>query len=1123
MARKPPCRICRTRRYRKNAMGFYVCEFGHQLEGFQEEEGEFDLNSGTLRHRRIHKQDKKRKRKDKASKILHGAKAEKLVVQSVQLVLRKQVHVLVHQLKFPPEFETVVREYWMLYINSIWRGEASTIPTSNIRDDTSKDIEDTDDEAQDADSEIRNDSQKGAGTSRTDPTKTQSGRDPNDFKDKVATETSVQDEIDKMKEYAHEYSSSSESSAGEESDSGSHNNEDAESESSDDAVDEDDGNNGDDGKRDSEENISPGRKLPWTAKHKENIPHIQYTICICFIAARHLRLPVILGDFYRWMMDGTLPYYSAFYTLPLEIRIRAGPSLRGILTPSHKGITKLHRTLTKLIGMFRSQYDWKLKTPSLQPFLFRFIKELMLPGSRDKRYFVFQFTKRRPEVLSSSLLKSQGLRNAPIGAMAIVMFLAKLFLGLDGKERYADQILLTHYHLSGNMRVLINHMKSCLPLSRRDQERMSWINTLPDEQEWIRHMDAYDQLRAQTTIPAQLGEFEELVRFNPDLYLHYIKNTASNRNTKGFHQILDVFENTDYRQRSHVDTANLEDAGRQMSFAEAFIRHLFKSVQQPSTGAKSENTVDEPPPLRTGEGFVYYSNYESGASYLGQYERLLAYAKLDIFQWDKHQFAKQDFTIPDSFDTLERIDYDKVSREEFIKRFEEKNRPVVIRGVTNDWGACKNWNVETFLKKYNSQSFKVGEDDDGNNVYIKAKYFLKYAQTDGLKDDSPLYIFDSGFVKRKLTSMQKKRMRGSSLSSSSSSEQDSPPQSTLRKGELNSRSNGVDSGSDDSDSDSGSDDDKKNGSTGTKRTRSRSGSPRNVSRKVTRVFGKRSNSRRDENGVGGADSGSERRRSKKEEHASTLLNDFTVPKYFKDDLFQLAGDRRRPPFRWFVVGGPRSGTGIHIDPLGIPKDVYDPPMKPFDREAVSWFHHVYPRFAANNFELGKKYGMIQVIQRPGETMFVPGGWPHIVMNLDFTIAVTQNFCSATNFEAVWLMTRHARPKLARKFHTEIERMFKKTGRCFYKDLLDKCRSLSYVPMLPMSTDDSSSSSSSSSDSDSIEVTSTDSESDIGEICMCHKCKKKRRKELRRASKGKETKSTLGLIKSRSPDNRKGKK
>ncbi|KAF9388178.1 hypothetical protein BGX21_000380, partial [Mortierella sp. AD011] len=150
--------------------------------------------------------------------------------------------------------------------------------------------------------------------------------------------------------------------------------------------------------------------------------------------------------------------------------------------------------------------------------------------------------------------------------------------------------------------------------------------------------------------------------------------------------------------------------------------------------------------------------------------KLRARSELDIFQWDKHQFAKQDFTIPQSYDTLKRIDYDKVSREEFIEEYEEKCLPVMIRGVTEGWGACNNWNHETFFRKYYSQPFKVGEDDDGNNVYVKMKYFLKYAETDGLKDDSPLYIFDSGFVKRKLTPIQKKRMSGSCSSSSSSSE-----------------------------------------------------------------------------------------------------------------------------------------------------------------------------------------------------------------------------------------------------------------------------------------------------------------------------------------------------------------
>lgn len=47
-----------------------------------------------------------------------------------------------------------------------------------------------------------------------------------------------------------------------------------------------------------------------------------------------------------------------------------------------------------------------------------------------------------------------------------------------------------------------------------------------------------------------------------------------------------------------------------------------------------------------------------------------------------------------------------------------------------------------------------------------------------------------------------------------------------------------------------------------------------------------------------------------------LLDEYTVPAVFKYDYFGVMGTARRPPFRWFVVGPERTGTVLHLDPLG---------------------------------------------------------------------------------------------------------------------------------------------------------------------------------------------------------------
>ncbi|KAJ8323010.1 hypothetical protein QVD99_007321 [Batrachochytrium dendrobatidis] len=342
-----------------------------------------------------------------------------------------------------------------------------------------------------------------------------------------------------------------------------------------------------------------------------------------------------------------------------------------------------------------------------------------------------------------------------------------------------------------------------------------------------------------------------------------------------------------------------------------------------------------------------------------RYDRILckvkrsARSEISLQQWASRGLSSVNFWIDPKLDQVKRIHYDQVSTQEFIKKWEAPGLPVVIVGATDQWSANTAWNVETLARRYRNEKVKIGQDDDGKAVYIGVKYFFHYALTDpngAAVDDSPLYIFDGSFGSRTQNNTARR-----------------PQSKTVA----------------------------------------------------------------DESKFKPADGDSM--------PLCHLIDDFELPKYFTDDLFRLVGKRRRPPYRWIVIGPARSGTGIHIDPLGTsawnallqghkrwvlfppgaPKDIIEPKSLQ-DHEAVTWFTHVYPKLSDQhpNSPTGKTYaqvfGMIDILQGPGETVFVPGGWSHVVMNIDFTVAITQNFCSRTNIEYVWLHTRYSRPKMAEK-------------------------------------------------------------------------------------------------------------
>lgn len=63
---------------------------------------------------------------------------------------------------------------------------------------------------------------------------------------------------------------------------------------------------------------------------------------------------------------------------------------------------------------------------------------------------------------------------------------------------------------------------------------------------------------------------------------------------------------------------------------------------------------------------------------------------------------------------------------------------------------------------------------------------------------------------------------------------------------------------------------------------------------------------------------------------------------------------------------------------------------------------------------------MEFVQGPGETVFVPGGLWHAVINLDDTIAVTQNVMTHFCFDSVWRSTRCERRKFAESFLIDLQ-------------------------------------------------------------------------------------------------------
>ncbi|KAL3623459.1 Arginine-specific demethylase jmj22 [Castilleja foliolosa] len=228
-----------------------------------------------------------------------------------------------------------------------------------------------------------------------------------------------------------------------------------------------------------------------------------------------------------------------------------------------------------------------------------------------------------------------------------------------------------------------------------------------------------------------------------------------------------------------------------------------------------------------------------------------------------------------------------ISVDEFISKFEEPNKPVLLEGCLGNWAALKKWDRDYLVKICGDAKFSIGP------VHMNLKDYFRYS--DQVREERPLYLFDPKFA----------------------------------------------------------------------------------------------------------------------EKVPNLGSDYEVPEYFKEDLFSLLGDDR-PDYRWIIIGPAGSGSSFHIDPnstsawnavvrgskkwILFPPEVVPPGVHPSPDGAevacpvsiIEWFMNFYN--ATKNWEKRP----IECVCKAGEVIFVPNGWWHLVINLEDSVAITQNFVSRRN-------------------------------------------------------------------------------------------------------------------------------
>ncbi|KAF3399262.1 RNA polymerase I-specific transcription initiation factor rrn7 [Talaromyces pinophilus] len=117
-----------------------------------------------------------------------------------------------------------------------------------------------------------------------------------------------------------------------------------------------------------------------SARKSTDSPLLKETLGLCYLACLLLRLPVSIGDIYKFAIRNEVPFVKALKSIPQEMKDRMSPQHTRDLSiqvmPSNEDI---HETVNQLVAMYSREYNVVFPPLNIPLMLFQFIRQLALP------------------------------------------------------------------------------------------------------------------------------------------------------------------------------------------------------------------------------------------------------------------------------------------------------------------------------------------------------------------------------------------------------------------------------------------------------------------------------------------------------------------------------------------------------------------------------------------------------------------------------------------------------------------------------------------------------------------------------------------------------------------------